>query len=169
MPHQQDQLDDAERSLPALWLAAAADGRVSAELGAVYTLIADQIAARGPACWASGRCCNFRQAGHRLYVTGLEAAFTVSRLATPLRGQDLDGALARGDCPFLTGNLCGVHTIKPMGCRVYFCDASAQVWQTDLSERAMEMIRAIHDRHGIEYRYGEWRSMLSMFLRAEGQ
>lgn len=134
----------------------------------MYTLIADQIAARGPACWASGRCCNFRQAGHRLYVTGLEAAFTVSRLAAPLRAQDLDGALERGDCPFLTGNLCGAHTIKPMGCRVYFCDTSVQAWQTDLSERAMEMIRAIHDRHGIEYRYGEWRSMLSMFLHADG-
>jgi hypothetical protein len=53
-----------------------------------------------------------------------------------------------------------VHRDRPLGCRVYFCDRSAQDWQQDLSERALAMVRAIHDRHGIEYRYGEWRTML---------
>jgi len=59
--------------------------------------------------------------------------------------------------------LCGVHAIKPLGCRVYFCDRSAQTWQHDLSERLLGMIRELHQRHAIEYRYGEWRQMLAMF------
>jgi Fe-S-cluster containining protein len=81
-------------------------------------------------------------------------------------GADVDEALARGGCPFQVRNLCGVHESKPLGCRVYFCDASAEKWQQDLSERLLGDLRAIHDRHGVEYRYGEWRVMLNMFRKA---
>jgi hypothetical protein len=48
---------------------------------------------------------------------------------------------------------------------VYFCDRSAQEWQQALSEHGLAQIRALHDRHGIEYRYGEWRSMLDQVVR----
>lgn len=146
------------------WLAAARDPGVAFELEAVYQMIADQVEARGPACWASGRCCNFEKAGHRLYVTGLEAAYTIARLESPLPPADLVAARRRGDCPFLSKNLCGVHAIKPLGCRVYFCDRTAQDWQKDLSERALDLVRRLHERHAIPYRYGEWRSMLDHFV-----
>ena len=66
-----------EREVLEQWLAAARDPAVRGELDAVYLDISEQIEARGPACWASGRCCNFEKAGHLLYVTGLEAAYTV--------------------------------------------------------------------------------------------
>ena len=152
-----------ESGLAAGWLAAAADPVIACELEAVYQLVRDAVDARGPACWASGRCCNFRGAGHLLYVTGLEAAFTVVGSGRGVGPAELDEAIGRGDCPFLKRNLCGVHGVKPVGCRVYFCDASAQDWQQDLSERALRMVREIHDRHGLEYRYGEWRAMLRRF------
>ncbi len=151
------------------WLAAARDARIAGDLDAVYAMASDAIEARGPACWASGRCCNFKAAGHRLYVTGLEAAYTIARLppgsdmARALRDEPLSAARDAGTCPFLLANLCGVHTIKPVGCRVYFCDRSAQNWQHDLSERLLGMVRAIHDRHGLEYRYDEWLTMLGAF------
>ncbi|GJQ28896.1 MAG: hypothetical protein HBSAPP03_07800 [Phycisphaerae bacterium] len=146
------------------WLLAARRPEIAADLEAVFTLVADQIEARDPSCWASGRCCAFGSAGHRLYVTGLEAAYTVARLESPLRRDALDLAVARDDCPFLSANLCGVHTIKPVACRVYFCDRSAQAWQRDLAERAHALVRAVHDRHGVPYRYAEWRTQLALFL-----
>lgn len=146
------------------WLASARTERIAGALEAVYAMIADQIEARGPACWASGRCCNFREAGHLLYTTGLEAAYCVARLERPVSLADLDEAQARGGCAFQIANVCGVHAIKPSGCRVYFCDRSAQQWQNDLSERAVEEIRRIHDRERIEYRYAEWGSLLRMFV-----
>jgi len=151
------------------WLAAAVDPAASAELEAIYEMVSNQIAARGPACWASGRCCNFRASGHRLYVTGLEAAYMLTRLAPEQRlteGRVAD-AVERGDCPMLAGNMCSVHTIKPLGCRVYFCDRSAQHWQQELSERALNQIRGLHDRHAIEYRYAEWRGLLAMLVAAQ--
>src|SRR5690606_31811096 len=67
------------------WLAAAARPEVAAALDGLYADVAREIAARGPVCWASGRCCNFDRAGHRLYATGLEAASTFARLAAPAR------------------------------------------------------------------------------------
>lgn len=146
------------------WLEAAHAPGVVASLEAVYTMIAEQIESRGPACWASGRCCNFRQAEHRLYTTGLEAAYCVARLERPLDSGELDRAIERGGCMFQLANMCGVHGIKPSGCRVYFCDRSAQDWQHELTERAVEEIRHIHDREGIGYRYGEWGELLRMFL-----
>ncbi len=161
----QHRLDIASITINA-WKHAALDPVIATELETVYAMVADQIEARGPSCWASGRCCNFETAGHRLYVTGLEAAYTLARLdaQSPLSEAALDGARARGGCPFQRDNLCGVHSIKPTGCRVYFCDASAQQWQHDLSERAMAMIRAIHERHAVEYTYAEWRSLLGALL-----
>lgn len=157
------------------WLEAASREDVRAELEAVFAAAAAAIAARGPACWASGRCCNFERTGHLLYVTGLEAAYTVRMVREGGRQKDtpsvrsglaldvVSGERRGGACPFQEGNLCGVHKIKPLGCRVYFCDRSAQAWQNELSERLLAEIRAIHERHGIEYRYGEWRGMLRLF------
>lgn len=155
-----------ESMLAGRWLAAASRPDVRRALEGVYADAAREIAERGPACWASGRCCNFEKTGHLLYVTGLEAAYTVAgaRGREPSRATSLP-VLSGGLCPFQEQNLCGVHEIKPLGCRVYFCDRSAQQWQNDLSERLLAEVRAIHDRHGVEYRYGEWRAMLALFNR----
>jgi Fe-S-cluster containining protein len=154
----------AAPDLARAWLDAAADERVTADLEAVYEYIAAAVESRGPACWASGRCCNFEKAGHRLYVTGLEAAYTLRRSGITLSQDQIDAARAAGGCPFQQANLCGVHASRPLGCRVYFCDRSAEQWQQDLSERALAMVRAIHERYSIEYRYGEWRAMLEGLL-----
>ncbi|MBX3317425.1 MAG: hypothetical protein KF902_11255 [Phycisphaeraceae bacterium] len=157
------------RAMAAAWLDMAREPAVAAELEEIYTDVAREIAERGPACWASGRCCNFEKTGHRLYTTGLEAAYTVTRVGGLKRpsGQspvllttDVERARATGGCPFQEQNLCGVHPVRPLGCRVYFCDRTAQAWQFDLTERGMARIRELHDRHGIVYAYAEWRELL---------
>lgn len=145
------------------WLIAIARDEIARALEAIYARAAREIETRGPACWASGRCCNFERTGHRLYVTGLEAAYAIVRSARPVTRGEIEAARARGGCPFQDRHLCGIHTIKPLGCRVYFCDRTAQAWQQDLSERLLADIRALHESHQIEYRYGEWRAMLEMF------
>lgn len=149
------------------WLAAARDPTIATLLESIYSDLAAEVAARGPSCWASGRCCNFERTGHLLYVTGLEVAYTVARLDAShptLTRVTLTDARSRGGCPFQVHNLCGVHTIKPLGCRVYFCDRSAEAWQNDLAERLHTRIKSLHDLHGIPYHYAEWRSLLAMFL-----
>ncbi|MCC6228043.1 MAG: YkgJ family cysteine cluster protein [Phycisphaerales bacterium] len=154
-----------DADLAALWLGAITRDGVVRTLESIYARAASEIASRGPACWASGRCCNFERTGHRLYVTGLEAAYAITRASQSVTRADIDTAHARGGCPFQAHNLCGIHAIKPLGCRVYFCDRASQSWQQDLSERLLADIRALHASHAVEYRYGEWRAMLSMFAR----
>ncbi len=166
------------------WLASARDVRIAAELEAVYAEAAEETIRRGPACWASGRCCNFEKTGHLLYVTGLEAAYTVVRLSTSekeaatgalgdmrlpvLETGKLVAATNHDGCPFQSANICTVHTIKPLGCRLYFCDRSAQDWQHEALERLHRRIRLLHDEHSIPYSYGEWRSMLALLGDEDG-
>lgn len=158
--------DHLVQSVPA-WLDAAHDPAISSLLESIYSDLSSEITTRGPSCWASGRCCNFEQAGHRLYVTGLEAAYTVSRLDSshpPLNDTTLSDAQSRGGCPFQSRNLCGIHTIKPLACRIYFCDRSAQSWQSELAEHLHNRVKQVHSTHNIPYHYAEWRSLLAAFL-----
>ena len=82
-----------------------------------------------------------------------------------LTGADVIRAQQAGTCPFLVDHLCSIHTIRPMGCRVFFCDESATDWQRDLYEQSQARIRAIHETHEIPYEYREWRSLLARFTR----
>lgn len=161
--------DQAEIDAARAWLAAALNEFLCAELEAVYDEVRRETERVKPLCVASGRCCRFEEHGHRLYVTGLEAAYTLARLPSELTALALDEARAAGGCPFQIEKLCTVHAIKPLGCRTYYCDESAQEWQKDLTERMLGKVRAIHERHGLEYRYGEWRGMLAFLLDAHNQ
>ena len=147
------------------WNDAIGQAAIVLELETIFERTQAAIEERGPACWASGRCCNFEKTGHRLYVTGLETAYAVAKGATAT-SETVVEARARGGCPFQESNLCGIHAIKPLGCRVYFCDKSSEEWQRELYERMLTEIRGIHDRWQIEYRYGEWRDMLELFAGA---
>ena len=91
-------------------------------------------------------------------MTGLEIAWLVDQLEPSHRD-----ALARADlpgldgCPFQQDKLCGVHTIRPLGCRTYYCDPAAQDWQNPAYETYLDDLRTLHDKHGLDYRYIEWR------------
>ena len=144
------------------WVRAARDPQVSGELELVYAAVAREASRRRPSCAASGRCCRFEAWGHRFYATGLEAAFTMVSI-DPALVPDTRGvadALAKGGCPFQPATLCEAHGHRPLGCRVYYCDPTAQEWQHELSERMLGEVRAIHDRHGVPYLYAEWRTLL---------
>lgn len=184
-------IGDEQISLGRAWLAKAREARIAAAIDALQAELMTRIEARRPRCDASGRCCNFAKHGHVLFVTGLEAAVALAkieefrgaqvrdastlgvapkaRIAPPARAITLaqvGAARDRGDCPFLDGHLCGVHWARPMGCRVYFCDETAQEWQYEQSEWMMEEVRRLHEREAIEYRYAEWRWLLEVLAKA---
>jgi len=153
---------------PEAWRRALANG-AAAQLESIYADAARAIADRAPACWASGRCCNFDAFGHRLYTTGLEAAYCVDRWnqreTTPLTVGAVNAAVARGGCPFQQSNLCHAHDIKPLACRLFFCDRTADEWQSATLERLHAEIKAIHN-DSIPYEYAEWRTLLARLASA---
>lgn len=146
--------------------------------------LADVVRAERPICLASGACCHFERFGHRMYLSGLEAAFVVHRIesaraarrANPLRILDVDAARARGDCPYLArgplGDRCGEHEERPLGCRIYFCDRGPDGrgadWQSALYEEIHREIIALHGRLDAPYRYLEWREALAMLAGQDG-
>jgi len=140
-------------------MAASRRPEVLAAVGRVYGDLQEAIDARRPVCVVSGRCCRFDEYGHRLYVTTMELAAFVAQLDGP--GEAGDG---RG-CPFQVGRLCGVHAIRPFGCRVFFCDASAVDWQADVYEQFHARLKGLHEAMGVAYFYVEWRRALGAVLR----
>ena len=145
------------------WRIAAADPRVHSTITAIFDEANDAVSRHRPLCLASGRCCRFEEHGHRLYVTGLEAAWFMRALGETqgrqLSADEIREAEDRGDCPLLVSGLCSVHEIRPFGCRSYFCDPRA-TWQQEHYEKWHERIRTLHTTLDLSYFYGEWRSVL---------
>jgi Fe-S-cluster containining protein len=73
-----------------------------------------------------------------------------------------------GGCPFQVDKLCSVHTIRPFGCRVFFCDPTATEWQQDQYANFHSELRRLHDELCIAYFYVEWRRALGIIGEING-
>jgi len=135
------------------------------------------IAARKPVCQASGRCCKFEQFGHRLYVTQAELLHFQSRIHfqhsefsiqnSPAKSVSLPQFFAQDQpqgCPYQIDGLCTARDARPLGCRIYFCDANAQSWQNDVYEKYHAQLTALHQTFGLPYAYMEWRAALKTLV-----
>ena len=138
-------------------------GALSA-LERLYVEVQKQIDSRRPVCLVSGRCCQFEEYGHRLYVTTLElAAFTAGL------SPETQQARNPGGCRFQVDRLCRAHAIRPFGCRIFFCDATAERWQQEQYERFHGELKQLHELHGVAYFYVEWRKGLEAVLGEAGR
>lgn len=144
---------------------AAARVEVRAAVEAVYRDVAAAVEERRPLCVISGRCCRFEEYGHRLYVTTLELAAFVHGIDSsgPL-GMPLNGRWDGTGCPFQVSKLCGVHGIRPFGCRIYFCDATSTAWQQEAYEAFHGRLKQLHESLEVPYFYVEWRVALAAVL-----
>jgi Fe-S-cluster containining protein len=125
----------------------------------VYVALADAIELRKPICRTSGRCCRFDEFGHRLFVTTMEMGTFVRELEQ--MGQcRLSGTDASAGCPFQIDGLCSVHSIRPFGCRIFFCDETATQWQHEQYARFHQELKRLHEELGVRYFYVEWREAL---------
>ena len=123
-------------------------------IDALYADVQRQIDARRPRCDASGKCCQFEKFGHLLFVTTLElAAFDLRRPAN--QSDDGDG------CRYQIDGLCSAHAVRPFGCRVFFCDPTADAWQQEQYEVFHTRLKRMHDELRVAYLYVEWRQGLA--------
>ena len=154
-----------EAGLWRLWSIAAQRPEIDDALRRFYRMLDAHVASLSPRCDLSGRCCKFDTFGHRLYVTGLEIAWLLIQLDSDRTRPLLNAHHAAADgCPFQAGKLCSVHALRPLGCRVFFCDPAAQSWQSGAYEQCLADLRSLHDRDRIPYRYMEWRAGLDEAL-----
>jgi hypothetical protein len=148
---------------------------VSRAVGEILRAASEEIAGKGAVCRASGRCCKFEAYGHRLYVTGVE----LLHFAAVEEGRGVEGGEKGGvvrlpqffagekveGCPYQVDNLCTAREGRPLGCRVYFCDESARGWENEVYEKYHALLRGVHERFGVGYRYVEWRAALRELAR----
>ncbi len=124
----------------------AASPEALARLRALYADLERELSAIAPRCELSGRCCDFRRAGHTLFATDLEIAHLAA--TTPWRA---DGE--RDLCPWWIGGRCEARDGRPLGCRIYFCDPTKQEALELVSQRFHERLRRLHDECDVAYRY----------------
>jgi Fe-S-cluster containining protein len=166
-----EQPDDPNPRPWGIWVQAARQPDLIHQLSDLYSSVDAEIDRRGPVCWASGRCCNFHAYGHRLYVTALEIAYVMHQYqtrSTPQRpGQpdpltvltdpdQISPLKPPGTCPFQIQMLCSIRDIRPLGCRIFFCQKGTQAWQQDLYEKYLTDIKSLHDRWFLPYLYMDW-------------
>lgn len=129
-------------------------------LSRIYAEAQRDLAGRpGLFCELSGRCCRFREAGHRLYLTRLEFEEMESRGGA--RTPRADGA-----CPWLEGGLCANRDGRALACRTYFCSDETEA--TAVTERWHGEIRRLHDELGLAYEYGPLEGFLESPERNAG-
>src|ERR1700729_3429024 len=104
----------------------------------LYAEVDREVAAAGPVCIASGRCCRFKEYGHTLFLSNLEADVLLAS-APPY-----DPATATADfCPFQKGNLCTARDPRPLGCRVYYCDPNYQETCNAITEKYLRRLKEL--------------------------
>jgi hypothetical protein len=117
------------------------------EVFRIYAEAERAIAAAGPVCVASGRCCRFKEYGHTLFVSNLEANVLLSGAPPFERPASPDF------CPFQKDKLCTARAHRPLGCRVYYCDPNYQETGNQITEEYLRKLKELAEQNGLEWRY----------------
>jgi hypothetical protein len=113
----------------------------------VYAAADAAVAAAGPRCDASGRCCRFTEYGHTLFISHFEAEILLE--SSPGFPQPV----SRDGCPFQVNGLCTARESRPLGCRIYFCDPAYEPRMVEITEECLARLKAIADEHGTGWEY----------------
>jgi hypothetical protein len=133
-----------------------------ATLQALYATVDRRVAEAGPACALSGRCCRFREYGHTLFLTEIEARLLLADAPPPVR--PLDDAAA---CPWQDEHgRCTARDARPLGCRIYFCDPTYPALMYELTEAALAELRAWVRREDLPWNYRPLHDHLQSAARA---
>lgn len=130
------------------------DPRLKAGLLQIYDDLARDLSQLAPVCDLSGRCCRFKDYGHRLYLTRTEAELLLED------GLPAGATIDEEGCPFQQGLLCTAREKRPFGCRVFYCDPRYAGQAEKLSERYLARLRLLHDQTNTPWEYGELISYL---------
>lgn len=121
----------------------------------LYRDVDAAVAAAGPVCVASGRCCRFKEYGHTLFLSNLEAAVLLAD-APPY-----DPPASPDFCPFQKGNLCTAREPRPLGCRIFYCDPTYQETAGQITEDALRRLKELAAEQRLDWRYAPLHTFLN--------
>jgi hypothetical protein len=116
-------------------------------LDKIYLEMEENSFVKNYACNKCGKCCDFFNSGHVLYLSFAEAVFMLKQhTGTENR--------TPGDfCPYLVNSKCINYHARAIGCRSYFCKGL----DTDIEDLSFAMIQKLRkecQNNGIPWLYG---------------
>jgi Fe-S-cluster containining protein len=136
----------------------AASDELSRRVLDIYRAADADVLAAAPVCVASGRCCRFKEYGHTLFLSGLEADVLLAG-APPW-----EGPVSADFCPFQKGGLCTARGPRPLACRVYFCDPAYQEAGVAISEKYLRRLKELANEFDLGWRYAPLHHFLAEAL-----
>ncbi len=119
-----------------------------------------EVSKHSPKCEASGKCCRFKEYGHRLYLSHMEAKLLLKGAPAHAIPADENG------CPFQIEGLCTRREERPLGCRVYFCDPTFSGSMEQIMEEGIRRLKALADHHETGWDYASLHAFLNDPARA---
>jgi len=108
-------------------------------------------------CDGCGRCCDFAQFDHRLFVTTPELMYLAANL-----GAEKIKPMVTSQCPYNSGGKCTIYEYQFAGCRIFCCKGGSD-FQSKLSESAIKKFKSICRDFQIPYRYSDLATALNTF------
>jgi Fe-S-cluster containining protein len=109
----------------------------------------------GRACEACGRCCDFAEFEHRLFVTTAELMYLAAKL-----GSENIKPMTASRCPYNTDGKCTIYEYRFAACRIFYCKGDTD-FQSKLSESALNKFKSICTDFQIPYRYTDLAAALN--------
>jgi hypothetical protein len=113
----------------------------------LYEEVDKEVTVAGPVCVASGKCCRFKEYGHVLFLSNMEAEVLLA--AAP----EYETPVSADFCPFQKDSLCTAREPRPLGCRVYYCDPNYQETGNQITEKYLRGLKQIALENGIDWQY----------------
>lgn len=123
------------------------------EIEKLYGWIDRQVADSG-ICTACGRCCDFENFGHKLFITSVEMKYFTEKLPHDLKKMTTDV------CPYRIDGRCCVYDYRFAGCRIFACQRDERL-QSDTTEQALKLLKQIGYEYDIPYFYTDLKSALN--------
>jgi hypothetical protein len=134
---------------------------VRQQVMALYEEVDREVADAGPVCIASGRCCRFKEYGHTLFLSNLEASVLLAEAPA------YESPVTADFCPFQQNNLCTARGPRPLGCRVYYCDPNYQTRAGEITEKYLKRLKSLAEEDDIDWRYAPLHQFLNKPQDAE--
>jgi Fe-S-cluster containining protein len=116
-------------------------------------------------CRACGRCCDFVNFDHWLFVTPPEIMYLAANL-----GAEGITPMLTSQCPYNIDGKCSIYKYRFAGCRIFYCKgdsatrlADKKDFQGQLSESALKKFKSICDDFQIPYHYIDLATALNNF------
>lgn len=118
------------------------------KLQEIYASLAKDYESLPKPCTQCGKCCDFKNFGHKLYISSLEFAYAYENLGLPI-------AESLGLCPYQKGQHCTAREHRMLGCRTFFRlhEPYDEEKANELYETYLRKIKGLYREEALEWEY----------------